>query len=134
MGMKVVFVSSDRDQEAFDEYYKEMPWLALPYENRAAKDALSKQFKVQGIPSLVMLDASGALITDKARGKLDSPDDYPWVPPTLTEIMQDAKIIGKDGPVEADDLVGKPMGIYFSDMFGVQGIPSFVVVDGTGNV
>jgi len=180
------------------DYYKEMPWLALPYENRAVKDALSKKFKVQGIPSLVMLDASGSLITDKARGKLDDPDSYPWVPPKFSEVMQDAKIISKDGPVDADDIEGKPLGIYFSahwcppcrgftpklaewynaglkdkmeilfvssdrdqksfddyfaeqpwkalsftqrgkkealsDMFGVSGIPSFVVVDGKGNV
>jgi nucleoredoxin len=29
---QVVFVSSDRDEEAFKEYFAEMPWLALPYE------------------------------------------------------------------------------------------------------
>ena len=27
---EVVFVSSDRDQKSFDEYYGEMPWLAVP--------------------------------------------------------------------------------------------------------
>merc|ERR1712064_92414 len=27
---EIVFASSDRDQTAFDEYYAEMPWLALP--------------------------------------------------------------------------------------------------------
>merc|ERR1712005_34799 len=47
---EIVFASSDRDQTAFDEYYAEMPWLALPYSDRATKDALSKKFKVQGIP------------------------------------------------------------------------------------
>merc|ERR1712146_397157 len=29
----VIFVSSDRDQAGIDEYYAEMPWLALPYDN-----------------------------------------------------------------------------------------------------
>ena len=33
----IVFVSSDRDQGSFDEYYGEMPWLALPYDQRDMK-------------------------------------------------------------------------------------------------
>ena len=40
----VVFVSSDRDEPAFDEYFAEMPWLALPYADRDAKNDLSKSF------------------------------------------------------------------------------------------
>lgn len=34
---EIIFVSSDRDSGSFKEYYKEMPWLALPYENRDTK-------------------------------------------------------------------------------------------------
>jgi len=70
---------------------------------------------VSGIPSLVLLDAAGNLITDKARGKLNEPDAYPWKPPTLAEVMEDAKILGQDGePIDVDDLRGKPLGLYFS--------------------
>jgi nucleoredoxin len=29
--LDIVFVSCDRDQSAFDEYFKEMPWKALPF-------------------------------------------------------------------------------------------------------
>ena len=35
--LEIVFVSSDRDQEAFDDYFKEMPWFAMPYEERERK-------------------------------------------------------------------------------------------------
>lgn len=42
--MEIVFVSSDKDEEAFSSYYGEQPWVALPYANRAAKDALNKRF------------------------------------------------------------------------------------------
>jgi nucleoredoxin len=28
---EIVFVSSDRSEEEFYEYFKEMPWIALPY-------------------------------------------------------------------------------------------------------
>ncbi len=33
----IVFVSSDRDSTSFDDYFKEMPWLALPYSQRDKK-------------------------------------------------------------------------------------------------
>ena len=35
--LEIVFISSDRNQEEFDEYYGEMPWTALPYEKRDEK-------------------------------------------------------------------------------------------------
>ena len=41
---EIVFVSSDRDEGAFKEYFAEMPWLALPYADRDAKNDLSKSF------------------------------------------------------------------------------------------
>ena len=46
---EVVFVSSDRDEESFKEYFGEMPWAALPYDKREAKAALSQLYKVCGL-------------------------------------------------------------------------------------
>ena len=73
-------MSSDRDQSQFEEYFKEMPWLALDFADRDLKaggrgpgpegsgaklklharkrretseEQLSQIFKVDGIPSLV---------------------------------------------------------------------------------
>lgn len=69
--VEVVFVSSDQDQDGFDGYYGEMPWLALPYEDRTRKDMLSDKYGVQGIPSLVILDGSGKLITTEGRSEVD---------------------------------------------------------------
>merc|ERR1712232_31442 len=66
-GLEVVFVSSDRDDKAFQDYFGEMPWLALPFENRAAKDQLSKQYGIQGIPSFVILDEDGSVVTTDGR-------------------------------------------------------------------
>ena len=39
--LDIVFVSSDRDQAGFDEYYQDMPWLALPYSEREKKVSYS---------------------------------------------------------------------------------------------
>ena len=69
---EVVFVSSDRDEAAFDEYRGEMPWLALPFSARDVKAKLSATFKVNGIPALVVLDETGATVTtDGRRAALD---------------------------------------------------------------
>ena len=34
---EIIFVSSDRDETSFKEYFADMPWLALPYEHRDMK-------------------------------------------------------------------------------------------------
>lgn len=35
--IEIVFVSSDQDEGQFSEYYKDMSWLALAFENRDVK-------------------------------------------------------------------------------------------------
>uniref|UniRef100_A0A7S1QHF9 protein-disulfide reductase n=1 Tax=Alexandrium catenella TaxID=2925 RepID=A0A7S1QHF9_ALECA len=55
--LKVVFASSDRDEASFNQYYSEMPWLALPFGSHQ-KEALSAAFQVRGIPSLIILNGS----------------------------------------------------------------------------
>ncbi|KAF0714816.1 Aste57867_3668 [Aphanomyces stellatus] len=63
----LIFVSSDRDEAAFDEYYGEMPFYALPYAKRDEKDALAKKFEIRGIPTLVFVNAAGELLTKDGR-------------------------------------------------------------------
>jgi len=49
MGKKfqVIFVSSDKDEESFKEYYSSMPWLALPF-GSTLKKKLSTKFDIGG--------------------------------------------------------------------------------------
>merc|ERR1719199_1147902 len=68
--MEIFFVSSDRDQASFDEYFAEMPWQALPYEKRDEKAALSDAFGVSGIPAFVVLNNDGTVITTEGRSKV----------------------------------------------------------------
>ena len=70
-GIAVVFVSSDQDESQFNEYYGEMPWLALPFSERQTKATLSTKYGVQGIPTLVVLDGKGELVTKEGRGRLE---------------------------------------------------------------
>lgn len=77
--VEIVFISSDHDAAAFREYLGEMPWKALAYEARAAKEELSQLFGVEGIPTLVFIDGAGAVITKEGRACVGSePDGFPW--------------------------------------------------------
>ncbi|CAF1306990.1 unnamed protein product [Adineta ricciae] len=32
--LEIIFISSDNDEESFNEYYQEMPWLTLDFKER----------------------------------------------------------------------------------------------------
>jgi len=114
---EIVFASSDRDEAAFDEYFAEMPWISLPYANRDAKEALSKKFKVQGIPTLVIIDKEGTTITTDGRSAVtEDPtgQNFPWHPPTFADSIGDTLIRNDGTEVKYSDLAGKTIAIYFS--------------------
>ena len=67
-GLEIIFVSSDRDEASFQQYYSKMPFLAMPFSNRALAQHAKQMFGVRGIPSFVVLDSlSGRVVV--------SPDD-----------------------------------------------------------
>lgn len=114
-GMEIVFVSSDKDQSAFDDYYGEMPWTALPFDQRDLKATLSSKFKVQGIPAFVILNADGTVITKDGRdavSKDPTGEKYPWVPPTAAEKAK--MVLSNLGADLVAKAAGKPIGLYFS--------------------
>ena len=82
---EIVYISSDRSVEEFTSYYHKMPWLAVP--TTTATDAttttttttnttnirstLASRLKIQGIPSLVVLQVStGLFVTADARTQI----------------------------------------------------------------
>jgi len=115
---EVVFVSGDRDQESFSSYYGEQPWLALPFDKRDLKAALNKKYKVQGIPSLVVLGPDGDLITKDGRSKvMENFADcagFPWKPPSLAEALGDTFLKQDGTTVGKEAIAGKTLGLYFS--------------------
>ena len=71
--VEVVFISSDHSEAKFDEYFKKMPWAALPFKERTKGRLLADRFHVNGIPSLIVLDAqSGAVKSLDARSEVVS--------------------------------------------------------------
>ena len=63
--IEIIFVSSDGDESSFTEYYGSMPWVSLPFSNRAAKDNLSAMFGVRGIPTMIVLDGTTGKVVDR---------------------------------------------------------------------
>ena len=68
--LEIVYVSSDRTVPEFEAYYEKMPWLSIPTEEGSAaiKNNLTQQLGLQGIPTLVVVDAkTGEFISAKGR-------------------------------------------------------------------
>lgn len=119
--LEIVFVSGDRDERAFDEYFAEQPWLALPFCERKTKEVLSKKFKVSSIPSLVFLDGeTGEVIAkDGCSVIMEDPagKNFPWKPPTLWDALGDEVTKGLNGEVvKVEELQAQAnvIGLYFS--------------------
>ena len=72
---EIVFYSSDRSQSAMEKYMRDegMPWLAINFSKLGEKASLKKDAG-NGIPSLVLVDASGNLISSSyANGQRRGP-------------------------------------------------------------
>ncbi|KAI5068059.1 hypothetical protein GOP47_0016404 [Adiantum capillus-veneris] len=84
---EVIFVSSDRDEASFDEYYGSMPWLALPFDDKSIR-SLSQYFDVEGIPQLVIIDPNGKTVTTDGRGLIGlyGADAFPFTNERLAEV------------------------------------------------
>ena len=90
---EIVWVSRCRDVNSYGQYFTHMGgWYALPPEEAmGARGAmLSEKYKVKGIPTLVLLDDMGSVITLDARNLI--PKDkagigFPWRNPLATLYM-----------------------------------------------
>mmetsp|Transcript_8052 Transcript_8052/g.14275 ORF Transcript_8052/g.14275 Transcript_8052/m.14275 type:complete len:343 (-) Transcript_8052:78-1106(-) len=69
---EIVFVSADHDEQGYNAYLSEMPWVAMPW--HAQREQLMQQFQVSGIPKMVVFSKSGRMITDSAAGAPLSPE------------------------------------------------------------
>lgn len=86
---EIVWISRCRDMDSFGQYFTHMNWLALPPDEAMGQrgQALSDKYKVKGIPSLVLLDEVGNVITLDARNKIPADKagiGFPWRNPLAT--------------------------------------------------
>eukprot|EP01024_Parvocaulis_polyphysoides_P041759 TRINITY_DN38316_c1_g6_i1.p1 TRINITY_DN38316_c1_g6~~TRINITY_DN38316_c1_g6_i1.p1 ORF type:complete len:318 (-),score=39.01 TRINITY_DN38316_c1_g6_i1:212-1165(-) len=101
----IVFVSQDKDEESFSEYYGEMTWLALPYSEKERKRKLNDKFNQQGMPKLVIINAeSGSIITRNGREVVEQDPqgkEFPWNPKPVSDLLK-GPLINKDDQLQED--------------------------------
>lgn len=72
-----------QDEASFDGYFGEMAWdYAVPYESDA-RNTMAATHKVSGIPTLVIADREGNVITTEGvTGVMDdeAAESFPWKP------------------------------------------------------
>jgi nucleoredoxin len=61
---EIIFISADEDEESFKAYFSKMPWLAIPFSDSEKRDRLDEEFKVSGIPTLVIIGEDGKVVSD----------------------------------------------------------------------
>ncbi|KAL7196859.1 hypothetical protein ACSBR1_036803 [Camellia fascicularis] len=125
---KVIFISSDKDQASFEDFFSTMPWLAHPFGDER-KESLSRTLKVRGIPMLVALDPKGRTVTTEARELVmyHGADAYPFTKERLKEIEAQQEEMAKGWPekvkaaVHVHELVLTRHERYFCDGCEEQG-------------
>ncbi|KAL5723835.1 protein-disulfide reductase [Ranunculus cassubicifolius] len=136
---EVVFVSADRDEESFKGYFSKMPWLALPLSDSESRGSLDELFSVNGIPHLVILNASGKILTDDGVSTISNygAEAHPFTPERIKELEEEEErakkdqtlssvlasssrnfLISNDGnQVPVSELEGKIVGLHFYSSF-----------------
>eukprot|EP00913_Durusdinium_trenchii_P014948 g14022.t1 len=74
---EIVFCSGDRDDEN---------WCALPFDR---KDDLDGIYKIEGIPTFLIVDQEGNIVTKAGRslvGRNAPASEFPWAPPVIQEL------------------------------------------------
>ncbi|GAB4822764.1 hypothetical protein N2152v2_009810 [Parachlorella kessleri] len=78
---EVVFVSSDKSLPQFQEYFGQMPWRAVPFDDVGTRRRLSQQFSVMGIPTLAIVAPDGRILTANGRAAVmrdPQGTQFPW--------------------------------------------------------
>ena len=66
--LEIIFISSDKTKQDMKGYMHEtnMPWLAVPFDGQKLS-SLRRKFQVAGIPTLVILDHTGQVVSQNGR-------------------------------------------------------------------
>ncbi|CAK9312912.1 unnamed protein product [Citrullus colocynthis] len=132
--LEIIFISLDHDKNEFEQYFKTMPWLAVPFDAELQKQ-LCGEYCVDCIPSFVPLcrdrnskedDLIGFIedygaevfpFTRKRMQELKAMDCAKRVEGKLEELLGNRGynyvISGHGGKTPISQLIGKAIGLYF---------------------
>ncbi|KAK2525401.1 Nxn [Columba livia] len=98
---EILFVSADRSEDSFKQYFSEMPWVAVPYADEARRSRLNRLYGIQGIPTLIVLDPQGEVITRQGRVEVLNDvecREFPWHPKPVLELTDSNAVQLNEGP------------------------------------
>ncbi|UJR24526.1 hypothetical protein I4U23_005901 [Adineta vaga] len=80
---EIIFMSADEDEESFNDYYKEMPWLKFDFKQQKKKEKVEEKLEIESYPTLILFDGdSGEVLCADACDKISDEDpkgkDFPW--------------------------------------------------------
>lgn len=67
--MEIIFISRDRDENSFREYFGQMSFDAVPYDPEVL-NRIAGHYQVRGIPTLTLVDKEGRVLKPNARGEV----------------------------------------------------------------
>ncbi|KAJ4982157.1 hypothetical protein NE237_032994 [Protea cynaroides] len=134
--LEIILVAEDDDEDSFNKYFSQLPWLSFPFSDSEKRDDLDELFKVRGLPHLAILDPNGNVLYNDGIDIIDKYgiEGYPFTQERILELQEqeeEAKkqqslrsilvsrtrdfLVSNDGKkVPVSELEGKTVGLYFS--------------------
>lgn len=91
----IVWVSRDREEQPFLDYFSHMGTYALPFGDKR-RDPLYNSQGVKTIPCVCLFDEKGHRIRFDGRDAMVAePDGYPWIPAPVFDVTSNPKAINE---------------------------------------
>ncbi|CAD6188353.1 unnamed protein product [Caenorhabditis auriculariae] len=116
ISLEIVFCSSDRTVDGFNQFLDQMPWPAFSYDP-AKTSSMTRLFNVNGIPALILADDKGNVINRHGKSALLSDVDgnhCPWGPQEIYELTEHTMCRLREEPSLILFTEGSPEDIQFS--------------------
>lgn len=88
-GFEVVLVPLDKEEEAFKEGLKSVPWKALPFKDKIC-EKLARYFELSTLPTLVIIGPDGKTLHSNVAETIQEHgvDAYPFTPEKFAELAE----------------------------------------------
>ncbi|KAG6502268.1 hypothetical protein ZIOFF_042157 [Zingiber officinale] len=92
-GFEIIFVSDDRDEDSFNDYFSKMPWFAIPFSDSWMRRKLEKKFSAMGVPTLVILDVNGKVLNREGVKAVKGygAEGYPFTVEKISKLREEAE-------------------------------------------
>ncbi|KAJ7966028.1 Thioredoxin, nucleoredoxin [Quillaja saponaria] len=132
--LDIIFISFDHDENGFKEHFKNMPWLAIPFDVNLHRRLIDR-YHVDRIPSFLPLCSEGIAVEEDLIGFIEDygAEAFPFTRKRQEELKAIDKIKHQEGNLEELlahegrnfviseehrevpllELVGKTIGLYF---------------------